>query len=249
MSDLADPRRVGHGAPARADPLERVPRRRAGAEQRRVLLPALHLRGADDRRVHARHAEREAERGARGRVPWGLQELVVERPQARPVSLVVGLGRLPRVPPRGVGQRPLGDDAHRPLTRQRQRELDGLLVRDADGGLERVEAAGLDRIARRLAVAAVADVPREAPLARLLESADRVAPPELGERAAVELDEVDVVGREAAQAALDAGEERGGPPVLAREAAGVAALGEEVALAPPPADGAADEGLAVLVTL
>src|SRR5207244_2619743 len=108
---------------------------------------------------------------------------------------------------------------------------------------------GLDRIARRLAVAAVADVPREAPLTRLLERADRVTPPELGERAAVELDEVEVVGREAAQAALDAGEERGGPPVLARPAAGVAALGEQVALAPPPADGPADEGLAVLVAL
>ena len=91
--------------------------------------------------------------------------------------------------------------------RQRQRQLERLLVRDADRGLERVETAALDRVARRLAVAAVADVPGPALLARPLERADRVALLKLGERAAVELDQIEVVGREPAQAPLDARQE------------------------------------------
>ena len=123
------------------------------------------------------------------------------------------------------------------------------MVRDADRGLERVEAAALDRVARRRAVAAVADVPRPAPIARPLERGDGVAPPELVERAAVELDQVEVVGLEATQAPLDAGEQRRRAPVRAPPAASMAALGEEVELPPPGAERPPNEDLAVLVAL
>jgi len=108
-------------------------------------------------------------------VGGGLEKRIVEGPEARPVGLVVRLGRLPRVPPRDVGQRPLGDHAHLPRVRQGQRELDGLLVRDVHRRLERVEAPTFDRVARGLAVAAVADVPGPAAFARALEGLDDLA--------------------------------------------------------------------------
>src|SRR5438034_5282953 len=69
------------------------------------------------------------------------------------------------------------------------------------------------------------------------------------ERAAVELDEVDVVGGQAPQAALDAGEQWSPTPVGASPAAGVATFGEQIKLVPSSADGLADQDLAVLVAL
>src|SRR6185436_205711 len=107
----------------------------------------------------------------------------------------------------------------------------------------------LDGVARRRAVAAVADVAREAALARLLEGLDDLTLAERFERAAVELDEVDVVGRQALEAPLDARQQRSTPPVRARPAAGVAALGEQIELAAPRADRLADQDLAVVVAL
>jgi hypothetical protein len=133
--------------------------------------------------------------------------------------------------------------------RQRQGEVERFLVRDAHRGLERVEVPALDRVARCLAVAAVADISRQAALARLRERSDDVALAELVPRAAVELDQVEVVGGEALEAPLDAGQERGGAPVPPAPAAAVAALGEEVELAAPRANGTADELFAVLVAL
>src|SRR5262249_32313493 len=130
-----------------------------------------------------------------------------------------------------------------------QGQVDRLLVGDADRDLERVEAAALGRVAGRLAVTAVADVPRPAPLASLLEGGDGVAFPEVGQRAGVELDQVEVVGPEAAEAPLDAGEERGRSPVSAPPAAGVPALREEVDVPAPGAERPSDERLAVLVAL
>src|SRR5207249_11223312 len=85
--------------------------------------------------------------------------------------------------------------------------------------------------------------------AGLLEGGDGITPPKLGEGAAVELDQVEVVGLETTQAPLDAGQESGRPPVRSFPAPGVAALGEEVDLTSTGADGAPDEQLAVLVAL
>src|SRR5439155_9783710 len=110
-------------------------------------------------------------------------------------------------------------------------------------------APALDGVACGLAVAAVADVARPAALARALEGRDHVTLAQLGQRAAVELDEIDVIGGQALEAALDAGEQRGRAPVGAARAAAVTALGEQVVLAPAIADGAADQDLAVLVAL
>src|SRR5206468_3960646 len=92
-SDLTRPRRIGDLAPARADPLELARRQSAGLQQRRVLLPSPRLRGPDDRSVDTRHAQREAQRGGHARVRGISQEWIVQRPQAGPVGLVVGLGR------------------------------------------------------------------------------------------------------------------------------------------------------------
>src|SRR5919198_1137434 len=77
--------------------------------------------------------------------------------QAQPIGLVIGLGGLPRVSPGDVRERTFGDHAHPPSARSRDRELDRRLVRDTDRGLECIETAALDGVARRLAVAAVAD--------------------------------------------------------------------------------------------
>jgi hypothetical protein len=65
----------------------------------------------------------------------------------------------------------------------------------------------------------------------------------------VELEEIDVVGAQALQAAGDAALERGRPPVVAPGALEVAALGEQVDIAAPPGDGLADERLRVAVAL
>jgi len=60
----------------------------------------------------------------------------------------------------------------------------------------------------------------------------------------VELDQVEVVGLEATQAPLDAGEQRRRAPVRAPPAASMAALGEEVELPPPGAERPPNEDLA-----
>ena len=83
----------------------------------------------------------------------------------------------------------------------------------------------------------------------VLQRRNDVALAQLGERAAVELDEVEVVGAQALAAALDAGQQRLRPPVGAAPAAGVTALGEQMDVAAAPADGLADQLLAVLVAL
>ena len=125
--------------------------------------------------------------------------------------------------------------------------LDGFLVGDAHRGLQRVEGAAFDGIARRLPVAAIADVPRLAGRPRLLERLDDVALLKLGERAAMELDQVDVIGSEALQAPLDALPQRRRPPLAAPPALAVPALGEEVVVGPARADRASDQLLTVLV--
>src|SRR5438309_1501153 len=248
-SRLPGPGGVGGLTPARADRLELLGRQGARLEVGGVLWPALWLHRAHDGRVNARHGERETERGGRARLRRVPEEWIVEGAQAGPVRLVVRLRRLARVTPGGVCERALGDNAHLARSRQGQGEVERFLVRDAHRGLQRVEAPALDGVARRLAVAAVADVSRQAALARPLESADDVALAQLFARAAVELDQVEVIGGQALDAPLDAGEERLGPPVSPAPAAAMAALGEEVELAAPRGDGAADELLAVLVAL
>src|SRR5262249_17353875 len=70
----------------------------------------------------------------------------------------------------------------------------------------------------------------------------------LGQRAAVELDQVEMIGAEALQTALDALEERLRPPVGA-PAVAVAALGEEVEITPTAAHRLPDQDLAVVVAL
>src|SRR6185369_14754997 len=97
---LAHPGGVGDLPPARPDARDVLVRQRAGLEQRGVLGPALGARGADDRGVHAGHAQREAQCGAH-RV-LAAQEVVVERAQPHPVVLVVRLARLARVAPGDV---------------------------------------------------------------------------------------------------------------------------------------------------
>src|SRR5205807_2043154 len=67
--------------------------------------------------------------------------------------------------------------------------------------------------------------------------------------AAVQLDQIDVVGREAAQAALDAGQEWRAPPVGARPAAGVPALREQRDVPASGSERLADQALAVVVAL
>src|SRR4029453_8037170 len=102
---------------------------------------------------------------------------------------------------------------------------------------------------RGLAVAAVADVARPAALSRLLQRSDDIAAAELGQRAAVQLDQVEAIGAQALEAALDAAEQGLGSPVAAAPAAPVPALGEEEELVPASADGLADQLFAVLVAL
>ena len=63
----------------------------------------------------------------------------------------------------------------------------------------------------------------------------------------MELDQVEVVGREPLQAALDAFVERLRAPVRACPATAVPAFGEEIELTPARGDGFADQLLAVLV--
>ena len=65
----------------------------------------------------------------------------------------------------------------------------------------------------------------------------------------MELDQVEMIGGQPLQAALDALEQRGRAPVGPAPAAAVATLGEQVEVAPAAADGAANEDLAVLVAL
>ncbi len=132
---------------------------------------------------------------------------------------------------------------------QRQREINGFLIGDAHRGLESVEAAALDRIPRRPAVTAIADVARPAPLPRPLERLDHVALLELGQRAAMELDEVDVIGGEPFETPLDALEQRPGAPIATPPAIAVPALGEEVIFRPPAPDRPPDQLLAGVVAL
>src|SRR5438552_3642650 len=153
------------------------------------------------------------------------------------------------VAPRDVREGSLRDHPHPAGERQGERSLDRLLIRDTDRGLERVEPPAFDGVARGFAVAAVADVARPAALASLLQRLDGLALSKLGERAAVELDEIDVVGIEAAQAPLDAGQQRRTAPVGARPAAGVPTLREEPDVLPPGTDRLADQALAVVVAL
>src|SRR5262249_40175280 len=203
-SDLTLPRRVGLLAPPRTNRLELVGRQRSGGQQRRILLPAARLRRPDDSGVDARHAQREAQRDAHcdRRV---ADERIVETAQALPIVRIVGLGWA-SIAPSDVRQRALGDDTHLARAGQRKRELDRFLIRNADGRLQRVESAALDRVAGRRAVTTVPDRSGQAALACTLERLDGVALLELGERAAVELDQIHVIGEEALQAALDAGQ-------------------------------------------
>src|SRR5206468_8845017 len=143
----------------------------------------------------------------------------------------------------------LRDHSHVSGARQRQAAVDRVLIRDVDRRLQGIEASAFDGVAGGVAVATVADVARPAALARALQRLDGLALPELAERAAVKLDEVDVVGREAAQAALDAGQEGRAPPVGARPTAGVPALREQRDLPPAGPERLADQALAVVVAL
>src|SRR5262249_14147426 len=248
-SARAAPRPPAPRAPPRANLLEPPRRQPPRLEERRILLPPFRPGGADDCGVNAGHAQREAQRRTGGRLGRDFQERIVERLEPRPVGLVVRLGWVPLPIPGGLGEGALGDHAYLPGDRHRQRALDGFLIGDAHRGLQRVEAPALDRVARRRTIAAVADVAREAALARLLQGLDDLALAERLERAAVELDEIDVAGRQALEASLDAGQQRTPPPVRARPAAGVAALAEQIELAAPRADRLADQDLAVVVAL
>src|SRR5215468_7696839 len=246
--DLAHPRSIGDHPPPRADLVRRGAREGPRREEGGVLPPSIRLRRPHDGRVDAWRAHGEAQGRGDG---TGLlaQERIVESTEPHPVVLVVGLGRLPLVAPRHVRDRALRDHAQPPLDCQRQRELEGLLVGNAHRGLERVEPPALDGIARRLPVTAIADEPRHAPFPRALERRDDLALPQMLERAAVQLDEIDRIRPEPAQAPLDALEERGAPPVSAPEAPPVAALREEMKLTAAAAHGLADELFAVLVAL
>ena len=118
-----------------------------------------------------------------------------------------------------------------------------ILVGDADGGLEGVEGAGLDGELGGGAVAGVADEAGFAGVAGFLDGGDDVALAELGFGAGVELEEVEAVGFEALEGAVDLLGEHAGVPVGEVEAfAVVAALGEEEEVAAAVADGVADEG-------
>src|SRR6185436_20624639 len=81
----------------------------------------------------------------------------------------------------------------------------------------------------------------------LLERLDDVTLLKLGERAAMELDQVDVIRGEALQAPLDALAQRRRPPLGAPPAIAVPALGEEVVVGPARADRAPDQLLAIVV--
>src|SRR5262249_24313695 len=112
-----------------------------------------------------------------------------------------------------------------------------------------VETSALDGEARGLAVPAVSDVARQPALARALQRSHHLALAQNLERAAVELDQVHVLGGQPLQAALDALEQCGGAPAGSGPTAGVAALCEEVVVPAALADRAADQDLAVLVAL
>ena len=200
--------------------------------------------------MDAGHAEREAQRRGHRVIERAGEEVVVERAQPLPVRPVVGArGRARSAPPRDVGHRPLGDDAQPALASGRQHGVEGLLVGDAHGDLQGVEAAALDRPARRRAIAAVADVAGQPALPRRLQGGDGIALLQHALRARVQLHEVERVGAQALEAALDGLEDRPRPPVVAAPAGGVADLREEVELAPPSAHRASDQRLAVRVAL
>src|SRR5215813_7294285 len=246
--DLAHPRSIGDRPPPRADLVRRGAREGPRREQGGVFTPSIRLGRPHDGRVDAWRAHGEAQ-GRGDSTGLHAQERIVESPKPHPVVLVVGLGRLPLVAPRHVRDRPLRDDAHSPLYCQRQRELEGLLVGNTHRGLEGVEPPALDGVARRLPVAAIADEPRHASFPRALERRDGLTLLQMLEGAAVELNEIDRVCLEPAQAPLDALEERGAPPVSAPEAPPVSALREEMKVAAAAAHRLADELFAVLVAL
>src|SRR5262249_8502273 len=127
--------------------------------------------------------------------------------------------------------------------------LDRLLIGDADGDLQRVEAAGLDGIASRRAVTAVADVTGETALLCRFERGDRVATAQHLLGAGVQLDEIDGVGPQPLEAALDGLQNARRAPVLVAPAAGMADLREQVELAAAAAHRATDQRLAAGIAL
>ena len=152
--------------------------------------------------------------------------------------------------PGGIRNGPLCDHPHLFRARAGQGQVDRFLVGNVDGSLEGVKGPRLDREAGGLAVAAVTDKADVAALARSLQRGDGI--PFLQDRfgAAVQKDEVEPVGLEPAQAALDRFEDGIGRPIgRALHPVRMAHLGKKMKLVAPMRNGFTDELLAVAVAL
>lgn len=245
---MAGPGFVGDLAPALADGLELVGGERSGTGSGEVLLEAAGFAGAGEGDGDAGAGEGEAEGGGDG---VGLfEEGVLEFLEALPVGLVVAAEEGALVDPGDVGDGAFDDHADAVADAEGQEEVDGFLVGDVEGGLEGVEACGLDGEAGGGAIAGVADEAGFAGVAGFFDDGEDVALLELFEGAGMDLEEVEVVGLEALEGAVDLAFEHVGVPVGEIEGfAIVAALGEEEEVVAAVGEGVADEFLGAGIAL
>src|SRR5579863_4122460 len=152
--------------------------------------------------MHARYAEREAQRGRE--CIGGIEEVELQLLQAIPIlARVVARGDAGLHPDR-IGDRTLRDDAQTALSRERQHARDRFLIRDADGNLQRIERAALERADRIVAVAAISDEASLARPLRILDRADDIALAQPDFRTAMQLEQVDMIGAQVLEALIDA---------------------------------------------
>src|ERR1700730_13916126 len=182
-----------------------------------ILRDALDSGGADYRGGHACGAERESKCDRGCFFGPAMQKIVLEFLKSIPIRPRVPIaGRLLAVTPGRVGDRPLHDHAHPARHRLRQYAIDSLLVRDTDRDLQSVERAAFDRVHGVVGIDTASNEARLSAFARLLENLYHAAVFERLERRAVELHDVDMVGAQVLETALDTPREHRGLPVRAR---------------------------------
>src|SRR5690242_16468308 len=102
-SGLADPIGCCHGGPACPNGTNLPGVQRTGFEHRRVLGPPAWTSSSDDGGVDSIHRKRKPQRGSDSLVEIAFQERIVERPQALPIGVVIGIFRFGACFPGSVG--------------------------------------------------------------------------------------------------------------------------------------------------
>src|SRR5262245_18842631 len=204
-SSLSCPSGIRGIAPAAANALKDSLRQRSSFYGGGVFRKSSRPGCADDRRVHARDAQGKPQSDRHGFFEIAAQKIVRQLLQPLPIRITIGVGGRPGpVLPGGVRDRAFGNDADIALHGQRQKEIKRLLIGNADGGLQGVKRAAFDGKTGGVPVTAVANISSVTEVTSSAERFDHIAPAQFRRGTAMELNEIQEIGFQSFEAALDA---------------------------------------------